>query len=79
MPDHKATAARLQSIDYKWIIETGEPFEDPNFLAESDSILDKTMEHTGVEKWDKFVWKRPSEVYGENKFTLYDTIDSNDI
>jgi hypothetical protein len=55
------------------------PFEDPHFSAEKDSILDRTMEHIGVEKWEDFVWKRPSEVYGFDNFTLYDTIDPSDI
>ena len=35
------------------------------------------MWHTGIEKWEKLTWKRPSEVY-EN-FSLYDAVDSNDI
>lgn len=32
-----------------------------------------------MDKWAEFEWKRPSEVYGEDGYSLYDKIDPNDI
>lgn len=32
-----------------------------------------------LKRWESFVWKRPCEVYGEGNFTLWDTIEPNDI
>ena len=37
------------------------------------------MSHEGLSKWESFVWKRPSDVYGEGNFVVYDTPDPNDI
>jgi len=37
------------------------------------------MREPRVKKWETFVWKRPSEVYGHDNFSLFDQIDPNDI
>jgi len=71
---------RLKPIDYKAIIEAKHPFSDPHWLAEESSIMDDfMMREPRVQKWQTLVWKRPSEVYGDGNFTLYDKIDPNDI
>ena len=33
----------------------------------------------GIEKWGDYEWKRPSEVFGDGNFSLYDKIEPNDI
>lgn len=37
------------------------------------------MHESRVKKWETYVWKRPSEVFGEGNFYLYDNIDPSDI
>lgn len=37
------------------------------------------MHESRVKKWETYVWKRPSEVFGEGNFKLYDNIDPSDI
>lgn len=55
-------------------------FEDPYFEANVSSIFDQTIpKRNGIEGWGKYVWKRPSEVYGAGNYTLYNKIDPNDI
>ena len=44
------------------------------------SILDPMMFHdSSKRKWETYEWRRPSEVYGEGNFSLYDHIDPTDI
>lgn len=44
------------------------------------SIFDESLpKRGGIDSWGDFVWKRPSEIYGEGNFTLYDHIDPGDI
>ena len=43
------------------------------------SGLKSIMHGPRVKKWETFVWKRPSEVYGSGNYTLYDCIDPNDV
>lgn len=55
-------------------------FEDPNWPADESAILDDTMmREPRVKKWETLVWKRPSEVFGEGNFTLFNKIEPNDI
>ena len=62
--DFPYLATRLKDIDYKSIIEKGEPWTDPNFKPESASILDATMMRPErLKSWETFSWKRPREVY----------------
>ncbi len=73
-------STRLKQIDWKAAIETKTLFYDPYFHADTSSILDTTMmREPRVRKWETFIWKRPSEVYGAGNFTLYDNIDPSDI
>lgn len=71
---------RLKSIDYKAALEKDELFCDPEFPADLSSILDPNMPpHPHKAEWETFVWKRPSEVYGEGNFTLYEKASPDDI
>lgn len=71
---------RLTPIDYEAVLKSDEPFVDPHFHADQSSIFDDSMPRRGgIDKWGDFEWKRPSEVYGEGNFTLYDHIDPSDI
>jgi calpain-15 len=71
---------RLEPIDYKNIIALGLDWVDPQFPPKEGSILDKTiMRPERLRNWETFIWKRPSEVYGEGNFCLYSKIDPGDI
>lgn len=71
---------RLKQIDWKQIVESNQLFYDPYWPADISCILDESMmRKPNVRKWETYVWKRPSEVYGEGNYTLYDNIDPNDI
>jgi len=60
--------------------KSGQKFEDPYFKSDITSIYDETMtKRPGIESWGSFEWRRPSDVYGESGFSLYDKIDPNDI
>ena len=37
------------------------------------------MGHSAHKSWDSFDWRRPSEVYGDGNFNLYENVDPNDI
>ena len=45
VPDFKFAQERLQEVDIDAIIEKGELWEDDTFLANQNSILDKSMSH----------------------------------
>jgi hypothetical protein len=71
---------RLRDIDWKAAEQKITPFEDPYFKADISSIYESNLpKRAGIESWQEFEWRRPSEVFGENGFSLYDTIDPNDI
>ncbi len=69
----------MKVIDYEKIIEEGELFTDPHWPVE-EAILDPLMmRKPRIQMWETLVWKRPSEVYGEGNYTMFDNIDPNDI
>jgi len=71
---------RLREINWETISKSDKPFEDPNFLADVSSIFEDSLPmRDGIENWASYVWKRPSEIYGEGNFSLYNKIDPNDI
>jgi len=71
---------RLKDIDWQAAIDAETPFEDPHFAADITSIYEESLDRRpGIDGWADFVWKRPSEVYGEGNFTLYENIDPSDI
>ena len=37
------------------------------------------MKPERLKSWETFVWKRPTDVYGKGKFTIYKEISPNDI
>jgi calpain-15 len=82
IPDFECLRNRLtpfDKADYDSIVNSSTPFEDPHFPVGKDMLLDKTMSHQGLSKWESFVFKRPSEVYGEGNFGLYEEIEPHDI
>lgn len=78
--DFPYTQNRLKEIDYKSIVEANVPWTDPNFRPEISSILDNTMMRADrLKSWETFVWKRPSDVYGKGKYSIFTNISPNDI
>lgn len=69
---------RLREIDWRAEAAKNTYFCDPYWPADRRCILDETMEHP-KSKWQTFVWKRPSEVYGRGNYVLFDKIDPGDI
>lgn len=78
-------ADRLKEIDWRAAIESNVDWTDPNFTHDIESLLDPTIRLVGEksveqhERWRRYVWKRPQEVYGEGNFDLYDQPRANDI
>ena len=55
-------------------------FVDPFFKPDQESLFDSKMgRHALAEKWESFVWKRPSEVYGDEHYSLFHGIKPDDI
>jgi calpain-15 len=70
----------MKRIDFQNVIRRGKLFEDPQFPAHMDSILDKSMQHNSrVKKWETLTWLRPRDVYGRGNYALFDSIDPSDI
>ena len=72
---------RMQPIDYQAIIDNREDWKDPFFPPTYESMVDPDMESNATrEKWKKYTWKRPEEIWGEGKFILFhDKIEPTDI
>lgn len=71
---------RLQSVDYESIIAKGAPWTDPIFKPDRSSLFDKILKrNSGMDAWDSYEWKRPSEVYGEGNFKIFSEITPADI
>ena len=80
VPEFPFYSTRLRNIDWKAVVASGKPFEDPYFLADVSSIHESTLEmRSGIEQWKGYEWKRPSEIFGEGNFSLYDKIAPDDI
>ena len=70
----------MKAIDYKKIIAAGKPWRDTNFKSDASSILDPTMMRgPRLKNWETYTWKRASEVYGENNFSIFREITPTDI
>lgn len=73
-------STRLRRIDWQAVIDKGKQWEDPYFKAGKDLILDPMMRRVKrVQQWEKFVWKRPKDVYGEGNFKVFNDIKPDDI
>jgi calpain-15 len=71
---------RLQDIDYKAIIAAKGRWEDPYFRHDASSLFDPEMEKTEEnKKWQKYEWKRASEVWPQAQMCIYKEISPNDI
>jgi hypothetical protein len=78
--DYPFYGERFTPIDYEKIIKDGVPWSDPYFKADRSALIE--AEITAVDKhtqrWEKLVWKRPSEVYGKD-FRIFSNISPTDI
>ena len=73
-------ATRLQEIDWRTILQTGQPWTDPHFKPQVSSIIDEDMtRNRRIQAWSTLVWRRPRDVYGENNYTVFRNIGPNDI
>lgn len=73
-------STRLKDIDWQSILSAGQPWTDPLFKPQTNSLLDDSMSRNSrIQAWGSFVWKRPREVYGEGNYCLYRNIGPNDI
>ena len=70
---------RMSDVDIEAVLAEEQPFEDTTFNANVASILDLNMDHSPRTSWENFTWKRPSEVYEEGKYTLFDQISPSDV
>lgn len=71
---------RLKDIDYKSIIASQKEWVDPYFKPDINAIYDETMVRPDrIKNWSTFVWKRPKEVYGKGKYTVFKDIGPSDI
>ena len=72
---------RLDTVDYEKIIAEGKPWIDETFGPETGtSLIDRPKEipRKRRERFETFVWKRPSEVW-DGPFSVYDTIEPDDM
>lgn len=71
---------RLQRIDYEAIIKSKQRWEDPYFKHDSTSLFDPELEVTEEnKKWQKYEWRRASDVRPEAKMYIYKEIQPKDI
>lgn len=71
---------RLKPVDWKSIVDSSKPWTDPNFRANKNAILDPMIRREKrIKNWENFVWKRPSEVYGQGNFTVFNDVKPDDI
>ena len=74
-------STRLQEIEWRKVHESGVVnWVDPHFKAGRDAILDPMIvKEKRILNWENFIWKRPSEIYGEGNFNLFNDIKPEDI
>ena len=73
-------STRLAPIDWQAVIAEGQQWIDPNFKTQVSSLVDETMmRNNRITQWTTLTWKRPSEVYGEGNYVLYEEPGPNDI
>jgi hypothetical protein len=74
---------RLKPIDWKAIVAAGKPWEDPLFKYGEDILFDKDLsvapDDDAYKDWPNYQWRRPVDVYGKGKFSVFKTIDPSDI
>ena len=72
--------SKLSPIDWRQVIKEEELFTDPYFKAHRDSIVDPMIQRDKrIHQWETFIWKRPSEVYGKDNYSVFNDISPNDI
>jgi len=69
----------MVDVDIEAVIAADMPFKDISFNANLSIILDLNMDHTTHASWQNLTWRRPSDVYGKGKYSLFDQISPEDI
>lgn len=86
----KERLKNVNDVEYHNIVKKGEKFTDPYFPPDERSLLlDRNTQHFKEMNHDLYmhyspwaedlIWKRPSDVFGENSVILYDSIDASDV
>jgi hypothetical protein len=72
--------ARLGPIDYKGIIAEKKRWEDPHFAHDKTSLFDPDLKITEEhKKWERYEWKRASDVYPMESLKIFSGITPTDI
>lgn len=76
---------RLKQIDYQAIIDAEQPWTDPDFMPDSESLFINGSSHRNAKKfkkkavWETYEWIRISDYFGPDNFVLWDSIEPEDI
>ena len=79
-------SSRLKEIDFREIIEKGEPWDDPYFphgkyalFVDHKAPMGRTAEGAKARWVNGFHWKRASDYFGgDDKFKVFDGVDPSD-